>query len=80
MKTFGGRIRGSFDKSWCVFKEFTHYKCIIEIGNVRVIRIGYSPKEAFDAAFDAMARHSNGDALIAHYLVEFNDQMVAQRS
>lgn len=80
METFGGRIRGSFDKSWCVFKEFTHYKCIIEIGNIKVIRIGYSAIEAFDAAFDEMVRRSNGDALMAHYLVEFNDQMVAQRN
>ena len=75
MDTFGGRIRGSFDKSWCVFKEFTHYKCIIEIGNLRVIRIGYSPKEAFDAAYDEMSRCSHGDALTAHYLVEFNNQI-----
>ena len=69
-----GRIRGSFDKWWCIFEEFTHYKCIIEIGNIRVIRIGETEKEAFDKAVTAMHKNSFGDLCINHYLFEFINQ------
>lgn len=74
MEGKGGHIRGSFDKQWCVFKEFTHYKAIIDLYNIRVIRTGETEKQAFDKALEAMSKQSLGDTLVSHYLVIFDNQ------